>query len=86
MSTTFVVMQCGYTPLEAVWFAIAWIPKVCRHLRTSAVSKHCGAAMDQGWLHMGKSSVVCAACMRCIYVYAVRVRVRVREPWTRALQ
>ena len=28
MSTTFVVMQCGYTPLEAVWFAIAWIPKV----------------------------------------------------------
>jgi hypothetical protein len=28
MSTTFVVMQCGYTMLEAVWFAIAWIPKV----------------------------------------------------------
>ena len=30
MTTTFVVMQCGYTPLEAVWFAIAWIPKVMR--------------------------------------------------------
>ncbi len=29
MSTTFVVMQCGFTMLECVWFAIAWIPKVC---------------------------------------------------------
>ena len=28
MSTTFVVMQCGFTMLECVWFAIAWIPKV----------------------------------------------------------